>query len=925
MSLLLAGEGWTARREAASGLLAPLADALASDLEPLVARAESGSLHVPAEKALLSRIGGRCPDDGELLDFDPASPHEHRCPRCGRVWRSEWHDRYWPYWYQMWLAERAVHGALLYRLRDDARHRALARTILARYVAQYLDYPNRDNVLGPSRPFFSTYLESIWLLQLAIAIDLLDGDTRGDEGALLQRARDRIVAPSVALIASYDEGMSNRQVWNNAALLAGRTLLGDQHAAERATEGASGLLAHLAHAMLPDGTWYEGENYHLFAHRGLWYAVTMLEARGVTLPPDLVRRFDEGFAAPFLTALPDLTLPSRRDSQYAIALRQPRFAELCELGLARRPDDDRLLDVLRRLYDPDAPAGDTGRARTTADVERNRPGARLTRADLAWRALLHAPPRLPERATTAPASVLLEGQGIAIFRRAAARRWVALDYGHSGGGHGHPDRLDLLLADGGTRWLDDMGTGSYVERALHWYRSTLAHNAPLVNGRSQRRVHGRLLAYEERGGAGWVSAEAAVADGVTVRRTVVVLDDYLLDRLEWEAAGDVEIDLPVHLDGETVERQWERATLRGGDGAEDGFDFVADAERTVLPAAAPLRLVARQGDRRLDLWMRCDGAAEWWRACAPGPPGRGAQRFHLLRARGRGGRVASVYALGDAVDSVRFERERVLVRLRDGSAHAHAPAAWGWHVDLEVPGARSSIDLGGLREPPSAAPSTTTRHVERRAPVAELPATRVDGWLGEGEAPSIARWLLGREAYVRSEPTWEEAGRPTAVVSLAFDGAALVVEADVATSGEPTLVPEGTLNPYDNEPPEINGDGIQLYVHSVVGAGAWVVVPVDGGSARARRIAGWSDLEIVDARWRRTPRGYTLRARVPMHGADGVDVDVVVNDIEPGRQRRRGQLVLSGGGGFVYLRGDRHPTGRLLGLRLIREHSSPRR
>ena len=27
----------------------------------------------------------------------------------------------------------------------------------------YADFPNRDNVLGPSRLFFSTYLESIWL------------------------------------------------------------------------------------------------------------------------------------------------------------------------------------------------------------------------------------------------------------------------------------------------------------------------------------------------------------------------------------------------------------------------------------------------------------------------------------------------------------------------------------------------------------------------------------------------------------------------------------------------------------------------------------------------------------------------------------------------------------------------------------------
>ena len=81
---------------------------------------------------------------------------------------------------------------------------------------------------------------------------------------------------------------------------------------------------------------------------------------------EVERRFREGFAAPFRTLLPDLTYPSRRDSQYAVSIRQPRFAESCELGIARG-DDERLIGILARLYDPDIPRGDTGRAR----IERN--------------------------------------------------------------------------------------------------------------------------------------------------------------------------------------------------------------------------------------------------------------------------------------------------------------------------------------------------------------------------------------------------------------------------------------------------------------------------------------------------------------------------------------------------------------------------
>jgi len=62
--------------------------------------------------------------------------------------------------------------------------------------------------------------------------------------------------------------MSNRQVWNNAAMIAANAVLGRPRDADAAVWGESGLAMHLSVALLPDGSWYEGENYHLFAHRG---------------------------------------------------------------------------------------------------------------------------------------------------------------------------------------------------------------------------------------------------------------------------------------------------------------------------------------------------------------------------------------------------------------------------------------------------------------------------------------------------------------------------------------------------------------------------------------------------------------------------------------------------------------------------------
>src|SRR5450759_1221687 len=341
MTLIVTAVELDARRAVARGELAPLAEGLRRELTPLL----ESPPEVPREKALLSRTGGRCTIDGALLHFDPYDPR-HICPACGREYAGELHDRFRLYWYQMWLAERVLHAALLGVLTDDEPCRDAATNLLDRYADQYLRYPNADNVLGPSRPFFSTYLESIWLLQLTIALSILEtGAPSRELTSLGARVRDRLIAPSVSLIASYDEGMSNRQVWNNAALMAASRLLDDRVLFDRALHGPSGLHAHLGHALLSDGSWYEGENYHLFAHRGLWYGERIANAAGHSLPASLDDRYHEGFAAPFRTILPNLSYPSRRDSQYAVSVRQPRFAESCELGLAHH-NDQRLTSML---------------------------------------------------------------------------------------------------------------------------------------------------------------------------------------------------------------------------------------------------------------------------------------------------------------------------------------------------------------------------------------------------------------------------------------------------------------------------------------------------------------------------------------------------------------------------------------------------
>jgi hypothetical protein len=930
VSLLLSYEALERRRAAARGPLAPLAASLRRDLQPLVDR----GFEIPTEKALLSRDGGRCPHDGVPLDFDPYRPHEHRCPVCGESFTGERHYLAWIMWYQLWLAERSVHAAALHALTGEAALSDLATRILSGYSDAYLGYPNRDNVLGPGRPFFSTYLESIWLLQLCVALDLLEmADTAGVLG---DTVRERIIAPSVAIITSFDEGSSNRQVWNDAALLAANLLLDDRYAVERVVRGPSGVLSHLEHGLLSDGSWYEGENYHFFAHRGLWYGVTMAERAGLEAPPALRDRFQEGFASPLATVLPDFTFPSRRDSQYGISLRQWRFAESCELGLARAPDP-RLAGALHTLYAPGGPPSrDTGRWRSTAESERNEPAAALSRADLGWRSLLLAREEISSfeiEAPTAPSSALMEGQGIAVLRRRGGNVYAALDYGQSGGGHGHPDRLNVLLMRGPERWLDDMGTGSYVDPSLHWYRSTLAHNAPLVNGESQPRVAGVLRAFEERGDAGWVDAElpaGSIAPGVRVRRSIVALRDYSVDRVEWTSEREVRFELPLHFVGElSPALRWTRAPLDGSLAPEDGFAFTRGAAFTAVAAHDVVQLRRRA---EVAAWIIFDAPGEIWRATAPAAPGKGESPFFVFRTRGVRGTLHIIWNWGAIVRHVRGHgnpaSNGVTVDLTDGARHHHSAVDDHWEVEVASGDAAS-----GDTPPGHASPGHAARHISLggiRPIVASVPApgdadraslsTSNAAYIASSPRAPVALapdmpavFELGRDSYRTSEESWDEAGRPVAKLSFRVLDGLLSLDADV-TKSPLFFRPIDAADPrLDNENPDIHSDGVQLHLYVAEGRGlaSWLAIPEPGGRVRVHAGSGAGEDVQLSARWRPAPDGYSMNLAVPLAALGArpggvVGVQVAINDMAPSRTRRRGQLVLAGGAGErIYLRGDR--------------------
>ena len=299
---------------ARSADLQKLLDRLIEQARPVLERMP----HIPEEKALLSKDGGICPADGKALVFDPWSPRAHRCPQCEKTYSGARHDAYWARYQHLWMAERAAHLAALAALSDNSPAAARAGEILTAYGERYLSFPNRDNVLGPSRLFFSTYLESMWLCNYLAAAVLLREAGRLDESA--GSAVSQVADEAANLLGEFDEWFSNRQIWTNAALAAIAAWFEDEDLVQRAIVGQAGLVPQLARGFGEDGMWHEGENYHLFALRA-W-----LTGAGWCRPlvgdllaePKIAARLDAALRAPAASALPDFTYPARKDSRFGV-------------------------------------------------------------------------------------------------------------------------------------------------------------------------------------------------------------------------------------------------------------------------------------------------------------------------------------------------------------------------------------------------------------------------------------------------------------------------------------------------------------------------------------------------------------------------------------------------------------------------------
>jgi len=483
-----------------------------------------------------------CPDHGVQLHFDPASPDHHRCPIDNAIWQGERFDAAWRWFVNNRLAESALRLALLWRLEGNPAHLAPVIQTLTDYAAQYANYQKVPRtVANPGVATYTTLDESVWVLPLAWAFDLV-------RDQLSVHERDQITqhlfAPvATHLVEHHFGGIHNFACWHNAAIGTIGVLLDRADLVAFAMESDFGCYNQLQRGVLADGLWFEGSfSYHFYT----LYALLTL-AKALRHHPDYdLRQRPEMRAmllAPIQSAYPDWSLPAPNDCWYFTSLLSdcchgvPSGPAFYEIGYGWY-DEPRFGEVLQRAYQQGP--------RDSLD------------------ALLFGRTELPVTPLSPLPSVHLPASGYAILRDIPAtppaseteQRYLLLKYGPHGGGHGHPDKLNLIVHAYGERLSPDLGTPGYgLDLFESWYRQTVCHNTVTMDGYSQPEAMGQINHFRDAGDFQVADASVRWADagpyhGVTMRRIILARPDYFLDLFLVDAPQPRRIDWIYHNAGQ---------------------------------------------------------------------------------------------------------------------------------------------------------------------------------------------------------------------------------------------------------------------------------------------------------------------------------------------------------------------------------------
>ena len=261
------------------------------------------------------------------------------------------------------------------------------------------------------------------------------------------------------------------------------------------------------------------------------------------------------------------------------------------------------------------------------------------------------------------------------FTRSPDGTAASISFGPYGGGHGHPDKLNLVLYAQGRQWLPDFGSMPYeTSDKAEWTAHTVSHNTVVVDGISQRpsgrrdrqwpvdsasdRVVGKLERFEPAAKRVAASCDSAY-EGITLQRTVQLcrhcaVDDYVV--VARDADSPHRFDYVLHVDGDFAESSLPLEPRSGRLGDACGYQHVEQKQGASTADAVTLRFTA--SNRQFRIWIVPLDGTPTELMLAEGPTNRPDARLPMLILRRTATRARFVTVLEpvEQVESLRAVR-----------------------------------------------------------------------------------------------------------------------------------------------------------------------------------------------------------------------------------------------------------------------------
>ena len=551
--------------------------------------------------------------------------NRHQCPSCERIYSGFPYDNVIYNSQHRENLNRAEDAAWAWVVTGKPKYRDFAMSVLLGYADRYLGYPmlhtrvndetvdveagKKDKYRTAGRLHAQTLTEANSLIPAAITYDLIYSTLSEKERRHIEKNFLRVISTSINV---HKTGKSNWQTWHNAALLYAGAAMGDGELVKQTLlDEEHGFITQMKISIMPEGMWYENSwAYHYYTLSAMTYLAEGGRRLGFDLysfPP-----LQKMYLIAFDYLMNDGSLP-----RFGNAVQDSPLGKWVNEQAYAAYKDERLLTGIPKEVSWD--------------------GIVLGRRESKRSEL----PQVESKVITGGGHAILATDG-------PGKLTAALSFSPFGGFHGHFDKLSFVWFGYGQELGVDAGRSASQAYRLpiqsEWYRATTAHNAVLVDGKTQKEADGNYLAFNSTNSHAAVTADAGSAyDNVSHTRFLLLAPSYLLiiDELKPHDEKEHTYDWLYHNKGQNIS-----TTLSKDDGklgkVPVGYAYLQDIISYKPTKEQPISLQFIDDNTNVYLTMTEDKGDEVFTATGPQRSIEDRVPMVIVRRKGRTVRFAAV-------------------------------------------------------------------------------------------------------------------------------------------------------------------------------------------------------------------------------------------------------------------------------------------